>query len=51
MNIIVILAPLSLMLAALALVFFFWTVANRQYEDPTGDAERILMDDPEDRPG
>jgi cbb3-type cytochrome oxidase maturation protein len=26
---------------------FFWTVKHGQYDDPLGDAERILQDDDE----
>lgn len=38
------LAPLSLSLAGLGLAAFFWTVRSGQYEDPKGDAARILTD-------
>lgn len=50
MNIVVILAPLSLVLALVGLAAFWWTLRNDQYEDPQGDANRILIEDPEDRP-
>lgn len=50
MNIVLILAPLSLVLALVGLGGFWWTLKSGQYEDPAGDAARILMDDPEDRP-
>lgn len=50
MNIIIVLAPLSLLLGGLALVFFFWTLRNGQYEDPAGDAARILLPDADDKP-
>jgi cbb3-type cytochrome oxidase maturation protein len=50
MNILLMLAPMSLGLGLLALGAFWWTLRARQYEDPVGDAERILIDDPEDRP-
>ena len=39
------LAPMSLGLGVLALAAFAWTFAAGQYEDPKGDAERILLDD------
>jgi cbb3-type cytochrome oxidase maturation protein len=29
---------------------FWWTLRAGQYEDPAGDAARILVDDPQDRP-
>lgn len=50
MNILFMLAPMSLGLGLLALGAFLWTLRADQYEDPVGDAERILIDDPEDRP-
>lgn len=50
MNIIVILAPISLVLALIGLAAFFWTVKNGQYEDPQGDAARILNDHEDDGP-
>jgi cbb3-type cytochrome oxidase maturation protein len=50
MNIIVILAPFSMALALVGLAAFWWTLRNDQYEDPQGDANRILIEDPEDRP-
>lgn len=50
MNILFMLAPMSLGLGLLALGAFLWTMRANQYEDPVGDAERILIDDPEDRP-
>lgn len=50
MNIILVLAPLSVFLALVGLGAFWWTVRSGQYDDPQGDAARILNDDPEDRP-
>ena len=50
MSILMMLAPLSLFLGLLGVAGFWWTVRHRQYEDPAGDAARILLDDPEDRP-
>lgn len=50
MNVLVILVPVSLVLAALGLGAFLWTLRAEQYEDLEGDAWRILNDDaPEDR--
>jgi cbb3-type cytochrome oxidase maturation protein len=49
-NIVIILAPFSLALALVGLAAFWWTLRNDQYEDPQGDASRILIEDPEDRP-
>lgn len=50
MNIILFLAPASLALGALGLAAFLWTMRAGQYDDPKGDAERILYDHLEDRP-
>lgn len=50
MNILVILIPISLFLGVFGLGFFFWTMRTRQYEDPKGDAERILSDRWDDHP-
>ncbi|MBI1199239.1 MAG: cbb3-type cytochrome oxidase assembly protein CcoS [Phenylobacterium sp.] len=50
MTVLLFLAPLSLGLGLIAVGAFWWSLRNNQYEDPVGDAERILMDDPEDRP-
>ena len=50
MTILMFLAPFSLGLGLLAVGCFWWTLRAGQYEDPAGDAARILMDDPEDRP-
>jgi len=44
MNIIALLAPVSILLALGGLAFFAWTFKNRQYDDPQGDAARILYD-------
>lgn len=44
MTIFLLLAPLSLLLALTGLAAFIWSVRNGQYEDPRGDAERILQD-------
>ncbi|WP_028029172.1 cbb3-type cytochrome oxidase assembly protein CcoS [Gemmobacter nectariphilus] len=50
MEVLTILIPVSLFLGALGLAFFFWTMKNRQYEDPEGDARRILRSDWDDHP-
>lgn len=50
MNVLVILIPISLFLGVFGLGFFFWTMKSRQYEDPEGDAARILSDRYDDRP-
>jgi cbb3-type cytochrome oxidase maturation protein len=50
MNIVLFLAPFSLGLGLLALAAFWWSLRSSQYDDPAGDAARILIDDPQDRP-
>ncbi|WP_309643493.1 cbb3-type cytochrome oxidase assembly protein CcoS [Phenylobacterium sp.] len=50
MNILIFLAPASVFLALIGLAAFRWTLGAGQYDDPIGDAERILTIDPEDRP-
>jgi cbb3-type cytochrome oxidase maturation protein len=50
MEILTILIPVSLFLGACGLVAFVWTLRAGQYEDPEGDARRILTRDWDDRP-
>jgi cbb3-type cytochrome oxidase maturation protein len=50
MEILTILIPVSLFLGAVGLVAFVWTLRAGQYEDPEGDARRILTRDWDDRP-
>ncbi|MBX3485461.1 cbb3-type cytochrome oxidase assembly protein CcoS [Phenylobacterium sp.] len=50
MDIVIFLAPFSLGLGLVALGAFWWTLRDGQYQDPAGDAARILIDEPEDRP-
>ncbi|KIN64188.1 Cytochrome oxidase maturation protein, cbb3-type [Sulfitobacter noctilucicola] len=45
MNVLVILIPVSLILGAIGLVAFLWTVRSDQYDDDKGNAARILLDD------
>ncbi|SPF75329.1 hypothetical protein ALP8811_00316 [Aliiroseovarius pelagivivens] len=44
MNVLVYLIPISLLLGALGLAAFFWTLKSEQYDDPDGDGQRILSD-------
>jgi cbb3-type cytochrome oxidase maturation protein len=39
------LIPSALVLGALGLLAFFWTMRDGQYDDMQGAAERILIDD------
>ena len=50
MDILIFLAPFSLGLGLIALAAFWWTLRDGQYQDPAGDAARILIDEPDDRP-
>lgn len=50
MEMLAYLIPISLSLGALGLVAFFWSLKNRQYDDPKGDSERILSSDWDDHP-
>lgn len=50
MDVLVILIPASLGLGAIGLLAFYWTMRSRQYEDPDGDAARILRTDYDDAP-
>ena len=50
MTIVLMLAPASIGLGLMALGAFWWSLRSGQYDDPAGDAARILVDDPEDRP-
>ncbi len=43
------LIPIAFFVAALALVAFIWSVKAKQYEDPKGAANRILIQD-DDKP-
>ena len=45
MNILIFLAPASVAIALVGLGAFWWTLRNGQYDDPLGDASRILVDD------
>lgn len=45
MNVLVILIPISLILGAAGLAAFIWTVKSDQYDDASGNAARILLDD------
>ncbi len=45
MNVLIVLVPVSLFLAGVALAVFLWTLRNSQYDDLEGDAWRILSDD------
>jgi cbb3-type cytochrome oxidase maturation protein len=50
MTILAYLIPISLFLGGLGLAFFVYTVRSNQYDDPDGDARRILSDEYDDHP-
>ena len=50
MDIVLFLGPFSLGLGLMGVAAFWWTLRDGQYEDPAGDAARILVDDPDDKP-
>jgi cbb3-type cytochrome oxidase maturation protein len=50
MNILALLIPVSLFLGGVGLVAFLWTLRSHQYDDPEGDARRILSDRYDDHP-
>jgi len=45
MGIVLILAPLSMALGLAGLGAFWWSLRAGQYDDPQGDAARILIED------
>ena len=50
MTILLMLAPISLLIALIGLWAFVWSVTNGQYEDPDGAAARILESSQDDHP-
>ena len=50
MEIIAYLIPVSLILGGIGLAAFFWALRSKQFEDPLGDASRILTKDWDDKP-
>ena len=45
MDIILILIPIALGLGFIGLAAFMWALKSGQFDDPKGNAERILQDD------
>jgi cbb3-type cytochrome oxidase maturation protein len=50
MTVLGFLIPIALLLGGLGLAAFIWALRSGQFSDPDGDAARILIDDPDDRP-
>ena len=50
MTVLAYLIPVSLTLGAVGLLGFVYTVRSNQYDDPEGDARRILSGQYDDKP-
>jgi cbb3-type cytochrome oxidase maturation protein len=50
MEVLSFLIPISLVLGAIGLLAFIYTVKSNQYDDPEGDSRRILSDEWDDHP-
>jgi cbb3-type cytochrome oxidase maturation protein len=50
MEILTYLIPVSLLLGGIGLAAFFWALKSKQFDDPTGDANRILTKEWDDKP-
>jgi cbb3-type cytochrome oxidase maturation protein len=50
MEVLGLLIPVALLLGGIGLVAFFWAVRSDQFDDPEGDARRILDDTYDDAP-
>jgi cbb3-type cytochrome oxidase maturation protein len=47
MTVLLLLIPAALAIGGLGLAAFFWALRNGQFEDPDGNAARILIEDDE----
>ena len=47
MTILLLLSPAALAIGGLGLAAFFWALRNGQFDDPDGNAARILIEDDE----
>ena len=50
MNGVALIITAALIIGLGALTLLLWALNNGQYDDPAGDAARILLDDPDDVP-
>lgn len=50
MEVLAVLIPVSLALGLAGLAAFWWTLRRGMYDDPDGDANRILRPDYDDKP-
>jgi len=48
MNILVFLAPAAILMGAIGLAAFLWSLRAGQYEDLDGAAHRVLIDEEDD---
>ena len=49
MNVLIFMVPMALLLGAVGLAALVWALKSGQFDDPAGDAARILTD--KDQPG
>ena len=49
MEVVYLLIPIALLIAALVVWLFFWAIRSGQFDDLEGPAHRILMDDDKSR--
>lgn len=47
MDILIFLAPAAILMGAIGLIAFLWSLRSGQYEDLEGAAHRVLIDDDE----
>lgn len=47
MNLLIFLAPAAILMGAIGLAAFLWSLRADQYEDLEGAAQRVLIDDEE----
>lgn len=50
MDVLVYLIPISIFLGGVGLFGFLYTLRTKQYDNPEGDARRILSDEWDDHP-
>jgi cbb3-type cytochrome oxidase maturation protein len=50
MDVLILLIPASLILGGIGLAAFLWALRKGQFDDPEGDASRILTRDWDDHP-
>ncbi len=48
MTVLLYLIPIALLLGAIGLIAFLWSLRNKQFEDLEGAANRILFEDEKD---